>query len=169
MEGHVNFRRALPVAVLLLAVVVTYSVLAGSVLADTIKTGSVYNSPNLCVGLWSSIDHIRPDAPYSSNTAASQGMANDSGSCATTFAGVWAATRLDVYKASPGQPGALCRGTDWQYAFTSLTGSGPFIIFDYGGSASCGPGWYGTMGGMFVWDGSAWRGGWIFSGWDWVD
>ena len=46
--------------------------------------------------------------------------------------------------------------------------TGPTQILDYGGAAACGAGYYGTYGYSYVWDGSAWRGGSVWSGYEYV-
>jgi hypothetical protein len=155
------------VTVLCVAAVVTYS---GALAWTWVYWRTLFIGPGLCVQGDAGIDHLRPDS-ISGNLAYSDAYARDQ-QCVNGLVGRWAATRLDVYHAAPGGQGAICRGTDWKYAYTAIdpiTGpTGPEWVYDYGGPASCGSGWYGTFGGAFVWDGSNWQGGWVFSGWEWV-
>ena len=132
--------------------------------------GVLYTSPNLCVQADSGIDHQRPDT-LSGNIAYANCYAL-SGGCG---AGLnlpygWAAVRLDVYKWN-GTDWAVCRGTNWKLGATGTNQWGPWgpgDLLTYGGSSSCGPGWYGTMAIAYVWDGSAWRGGGLWSGAEFV-
>jgi hypothetical protein len=147
---------------LLSAAVISYSALAWT----WNRWVPVFRGPGLCVQGEAGIDHWRPGS-FSGNLAYSGAFARDQ-ACINGLTGRWAATRVDVYKDQ-----AICRGTEWKYDYTGLDsfGSpiGPSIVFNYGGPASCGRGWYGTYGAAFVWDGSAWKGGWVWSGWEWVE
>ncbi|QOJ22597.1 MAG: hypothetical protein HRU78_02180 [Gammaproteobacteria bacterium] len=138
--------------------------------------GIAYNGPSLCVKGDAGIDHIRPGL-FSGNLAYATTYAFGN-ACSTglNLPNGWAASRLDVYKYA-GSTWVVCRRTDWQYGGTSsgkwigdiFTGpTGPSSLIDYGGSYSCGTGWYATMAYAYVWDGSQWRGGGVWSGAEWV-
>jgi hypothetical protein len=164
-----NIRRALKPTLC-----VTAFLLAGVVTASAwtwCRWCTVFTGPGLCVQADAGIDHWRPNV-FSGNIAYSTAYARDQG-CVNGLSGRWATTRLDVYRAAPGAEGVLCRGTEWKSDYTGIDGFGtpigPAEVFDYGGPASCGPGWYGVFGGAFVWDGSNWQGGWAWSGWEWVE
>ena len=134
---------------------------------------TVYNGPGLCVQGDLGIDHRVPNAfsgnlAYDGTYARGQGC---SGAGLTLPAG-FAAARLDVFKWT-GSTWAFCRGTNWQYGATGNDQwgpTGPGQVFDYGGSPSCGPGYYGTLAYAYVWDSaaSAWRGGGVWSGYELV-
>jgi hypothetical protein len=133
---------------------------------------TVYNGAGLCVQGDAGIDVLKPNT-FSGNLAYDETYALTEG-CG---AGLdrpdgWAAARLDVYKWT-GSTWALCRGTNWKYGATvarliqgdlDLGPQGPAQVLDYGGSSSCGSGYYGTLAFAYVWDGSAWRGGSVWSG-----
>jgi hypothetical protein len=167
MKSRKALKLAICATLLLLGAVVTYSAAVAWTWANRV---TVYTGSGLCVQGDAGIDHLQPGV-FSANLAYSDAYALDQG-CGNGLSGQWAATRLDVYYAAPGGQGAICRGVDWKYAYTGIDSignpTGPAWIYDYGGSASCGQGWYGTFGAAFVWDGSAWRGGWVWSGWEWV-
>jgi hypothetical protein len=133
----------------------------------------VYDGPGLCVQAHAGIDHFRPgffsgNLAYGNTYALTQGC----GSGLTLPYG-WAVVRVDVLKWT-GSDWAFCRGTNWVYRNTGVSGGdvggpyGPEGLLNYGGSSSCGAGWYGTLAHAYVWDGSAWRGGAIWSGHEFV-
>lgn len=137
---------------------------------------TVYDGPGLCVQGDAGIDHLQPNL-FSGNLAYDETYALNQG-CGVGLNLPYgsAAARLDVYKWT-GSVWAICRGTNWQYGATVanlITGDldlgpqGPRQIFDYGGSSSCGPGYYGTLAFAYAWDGSAWRGGGVWSGFELV-
>ena len=131
---------------------------------------TVYNASGLCVQGDSGIDHLQPNV-FSGNLAydATYARQGCSGPGMNLPAG-WAAARLDVYKWT-GSTWAVCRGSNWQFGPTGndqFGPTGPGQVFDYGGPASCGPGFYGTLAFAYVWDGSAWRGGGVWSGFELV-
>jgi len=164
MDTRKGFKLTLCVTSLLLAAVVGASAWTWA------NYVTVFTGGGLCVQGDAGIDHIRPGT-LSGNLAYSDAYARDQ-QCFNGLVGRWATTRLDVYHAAAGQPGAICRGTDWKSDYTGIDSFGnpigPSWVFNYGGPASCGSGWYGVFGGAFVWDGSTWRGGWVWSGWEWV-
>jgi hypothetical protein len=132
---------------------------------------TVYNGPGLCVQGDAGIDHLVPNL-FSGNLAYDGTYALSQG-CGTglTLPNGWAATRLDVYKWT-GTEWAICRGTNWQFGPTGISNgdifflTGPSQILNYGGSAACGSGSYGTQAFSYAWDGSAWRGGGVWSGFE---
>jgi hypothetical protein len=132
--------------------------------------GVLYNGPGLCVEADSGIDHQQPHV-FSGNLAYASCYALGQGCGAgLSLPYGWAAVRLDVYKWT-GSAWALCRGTNWKYGATGTNEFGPWgpgDVFVYGGSSSCGPGYYGTLAFAYVWDGSAWRGGGLWSGFEFV-
>jgi hypothetical protein len=134
---------------------------------------TVYNAGGLCVQGDAGIDHWQPNVfsgnlAYDGTYALSQGC----GAGLTLPAG-WAAARLDVYKWT-GSQWAVCTGTNWLFGPTGISGGdtggpfGPSQVFNYGGPSSCGSGWYGTLASAYVWDGSSWRGGSVWSGYELV-
>jgi hypothetical protein len=131
---------------------------------------TVYNGPGLCVQSQAGIDHSISGL-FSGNLAYAYTHALSEG-CGVGLnkPDGFAAVRLDVYKWT-GSSWTICRGTDWRYSATG-TGSfgpwGPGEVFDYGGASSCGPGYYGTLAYSYVWDGSGWRGGSAWSGYEFV-
>jgi|SRR5271165_1307822 len=134
---------------------------------------TVYNGPGLCVQGDAGIDHWQPNV-FSGNLAYDETYALSQGCGAgLTLPAGWAAARLDVYKWT-GTQWAVCSGTNWQFGPTGISGGdvggpfGPSQIFNYGGSSSCGSGWYGTLASAYVWDGSAWRGNGVWSGAEFV-
>lgn len=130
---------------------------------------TVYNGAGLCVQGSAGIDHRRPGT-LSGNLAYADAYALTQG-CGTGLAkeARYAAVRLDVHKWN-GSAWTVCRRTEWKYGATGQRGGefpgpfGPSQVFDYGGSASCGAGYYGTMAYPYIWDGSAWRGRGVWSG-----
>ena len=132
---------------------------------------TVYNGAALCVQGTAGIDHRRPGV-FSGNLAYADTYALRAG-CGTGLTTTQAAVRLDVFHWN-GTAWTVCRKTDWTVGPTGISGGdtggpyGPSQVFDYGGSASCGAGWYGTMARSFVWDGTAWRGGAVWSGQEYV-
>jgi hypothetical protein len=103
---------------------------------------------------------------------------DDASAAASTFALTYgcgygltkhAAVRLDVYKWT-GSSWAVCHGTDWKYGATSTDQLGPRALeVVLGGPAACGPGYYGTLAYSYVMDNyGTWRGGSVWSGYEWV-
>jgi hypothetical protein len=140
---------------------------------------TVYSTSDLCVIGSASIDQFRPPPPGGlfggSNQATASTYAYQPG-CGSIMskANGNVATKLDVYRWT-GSEWAICRSTDWTLGASGIIFQGDITIrigaeqiFDYGGSAACGPGWYGTLGHSVVWDGSAWRGGNVWSGYEFV-
>lgn len=160
------------VAVLLVAVATPKSALAWTWNYKAVT----YNGPGLCVRGDAGIDHSRPGS-FSGNLAYATTYAfNNACGAGLDLPNGWAASRLDVYK-YVGSTWVVCRRTDWHYGGTSkgkwvgdlfIGPTGPSSFLDYGGAASCGAGWYGTMAYTSVWDGSKWRGGSVWSGYEWV-
>ncbi|MBS0298345.1 MAG: hypothetical protein JSR32_00185 [Proteobacteria bacterium] len=136
--------------------------------------GIAYNGPSLCVKGDAGIDHYIPGALDGNLAYATTYAFGNACNAALYLPNGWAASRLDVYKYA-GNTWVVCRRTDWQYGGTGRTGgelggpTGPSSLLNYGGSYSCGTGWYGTMGYAYVWDGSQWRGGGVWSGYEWVE
>jgi hypothetical protein len=129
---------------------------------------TVFTGPGLCVQGKAGIDHFQSGV-FSGNLAYSGTYARDQG-CGNGLNGQWAATRLDVWKWT-GSAWAICNGTNWKFDYTGSDQFGPLgpgWVFSYGGSASCGSGYYGTFASAYVWDGSAWRGGMVWSGYEFV-
>ncbi|MGW2950393.1 hypothetical protein [Streptomyces eurythermus] len=134
---------------------------------------TVYNGPGLCVRGDAGIDHKRPGA-LSGNLAYSHTYALTQG-CGTGLSRPdgWAATRATVYHWN-GSAWTVCRTSDWKFGATGQTGGefpgpwGPELVFDWGGWQSCGQGYYGTLAAAYVWDGSAWRGGGVWSGYEYA-
>src|ERR1700682_3921287 len=168
MEEPMKFQRALKL--------ISYAVSALVFLAITAPTASawtwvykfqVYDGPCLCVKGDAGIDHRQPGV-FSGNLAYNETYAFSQG-CGSglVLPSGWAAARLDVYKWT-GSAWALCRGTNWQYGPTGISGGdvggpyGPSQVFDYGGSPSCGAGYYGTFSFSYSGGGSGGGGG---SGW----
>jgi hypothetical protein len=124
---------------------------------------TVYNGADMCVQGEAGIDHVRPGL-LSGNLAYAGTLALTPG-CGRGLANRFAAIRLDVFRWN-GATWQVCRSTDWTYGTTSVDQwgpTGPSQAFDYGG-AVCGSGFYGTMAYPFVWDGTQWRGGAVWSG-----
>jgi hypothetical protein len=125
---------------------------------------TVYNAGLLCVQGDAGIDHAVPGT-LSGNLAYANTYGRSAG-CVTGLVGWSAAVRLDVYKWT-GWSWYVCRNTDWSYGTTGVNQfgpTGPTQTFNYGGASACGSGYYGTMGYSYVWDGSTWRGGHVWSG-----
>lgn len=128
---------------------------------------TVYNGSTMCVKGNAGIDHVRPGA-FSGNLAYADTYALRAG-CGTGLTVSRAAVRLDVFKWN-GSSWFVCRSTDWKYGPTGISGGdtggpyGPSQVFDYGGSAACGAGFYGTRAYAYVLDGTVWRGGAVWSG-----
>jgi hypothetical protein len=166
-----NFRRDLKAAIYMVSVVFFVAVTAHSALAWTwAHRVRVYDGPGLCVQGDAGIDHRQPNV-FSGNLAYDGTYALSQG-CGAGLNLPYgrAAARLDVYKWT-GSDWAFCRGTNWQYGATGVNEWGPWgpaQILDYGGSSSCGAGFYGTQAYAYVWDGSAWRGGAVWSGFEFV-
>jgi len=132
---------------------------------------TVYNGAGLCVQSRAGIDHFKPGL-FSGNLAYAETYALSQG-CGVGLnkPNGWAAVRLDVYKWT-GSSWVVCRSTNWKYGATGTNQWGPWgpgEVFDYGGSSSCGPGYYGTLAYSYVLDGTAtWRGGSSWSGYEYV-
>ncbi|MCQ8774398.1 hypothetical protein [Streptomyces telluris] len=130
---------------------------------------TLYNGPGLCVQGDAGIDHARPNV-FSGNLAYGNAYALTQG-CGTglTKPASQAGVQVHVFRWN-GSEWQLCRSSDWKFGPTGQTGGdlgspyGPSIVFDYGGSASCGPGSYGAQAHVMVWDGSQWREGHVWSG-----
>ncbi|GGP96843.1 hypothetical protein [Streptomyces roseolilacinus] len=130
---------------------------------------TVYNGSGLCVQGDAGIDHLRP-ATLSGNIAYANTYALTPG-CGTGLSRPdgWAAARATVYRWN-GSAWAVCRTSPWKYGATGQSGGefpgpwGPKQVYDWGGWQACGQGYYGTIASAFVWDGSAWRGGDVWSG-----
>lgn len=134
---------------------------------------TVYNTAGLCVQGDAGIDHFQPNV-FSGNLAYDETYALSQGCGAgLTLPNGWAAARLDVYKWT-GTQWAVCSGTNWLYGPTGISGGdvggpvGPAQVFPWGGSSVCGSGYYGTLAFAYVWDGAAWRGGGVWSGYEFV-
>lgn len=132
---------------------------------------TVYNGSGLCVQGDAGIDHLRPGT-FSGNLAYANTYALTQG-CGTGLSRPdgWAAARAVVYRWN-GSAWAVCRASDWKYGATGQAGGefpgpwGPEQAFNWGGWQACGPGYYGTLASAYVWDGSAWRGGGVWSGYE---
>jgi hypothetical protein len=123
---------------------------------------TVYNSGGLCVTGDAGIDHA--GATFSGNLAYANTFARGSG-CGAGLSGKYAAVRLDVLRWN-GSSWYVCRSTDWTYGYTSVNQWGPVgpsQVYNYGGAASCGVGWYATRAYAYVSDGAAWRGGTVWA------
>jgi hypothetical protein len=131
---------------------------------------TVYNGSDLCVKGTAGIDHVIPGL-FSGNLAYSYAYALRPGCGAgLNLPYGWAATRLDVYKWT-GTQWAICRGSSWAYGSTGTDQwglTGPQQILDYGRPTTCGRGYYGTLAYAYVWNGSAWRSGSVWSGYEYV-
>ncbi|WP_159001448.1 hypothetical protein [Streptomyces sp. SBT349] len=163
-------RRAVRIALSGLAALLFTFVWAQPAHAWTWANGvTVYNGAGLCVRGNAGIDHFIPGS-FSGNLAYADTFALSAGCGAgLTLPDGWAAVRLEVQKWN-GSAWTVCRSTDWEYGPTGVSGGefggpwGPSQILDYGGSSSCGAGWYGTMAYAYAHDGTAWRGGGVWSG-----
>lgn len=124
-----------------------------------------------CVKGEAGIDSAKPGV-FSGNLAYSATFAllGDCGTVLTLPDGS-AASRLDVHKWT-GSEWVVCRSTDWIYGrtFRDEFGNpmGPGWVYNYGGASSCGAGYYSTTAYAYVWDGAAWRGGSVWSGYEYV-
>lgn len=130
---------------------------------------TVYNAGGLCVQGQAGIDHVRPGV-FSGNLAYAGTYARGAG-CAAGLANQYAAVRLEVFRWN-GSAWVVCRSTAWTYGYTGVNqwgSTGPEQTFNYGGPASCGAGWYGTLAYSYVWDSTGtWRGGSVWSGQEFV-
>ena len=130
---------------------------------------TVYNASGLCVQGQAGIDHVTPGG-FSGNLAYAGTYAH-SGGCGAGLANQYAAVRLDVYRWN-GSAWVVCRSTAWTYGYTGVNQwgpTGPEQVYNYGGPASCGAGWYGTLAASYVLDsGGTWRGGTVWSGQEYV-
>lgn len=126
---------------------------------------TVYDAAGLCVRGDAGIDHFRPGS-FSGNLAYANAYGLTAG-CGTGLVGREAAVRLELWHLN-GSTWSVCRSTDWQFGTTGTSQwgpTGPEQILDYGGSAACGPGHYGTWAIAYVRDsGGEWRGGSVWSG-----
>jgi hypothetical protein len=168
MHSRKGLKLALCVTLSLLAAVVTYSAAIAWTWAFHV---TVSQTAGLCVQGDAGIDHFVIGSPGSNTLAYSEAYALDQG-CGNGLAGRYAATRLDVHYWTGSQV-VVCTGTDWTFGYTGFssfgTPSGPALAFSYDGfTPRCSSGWYSTSAGAFVWDGSAWRGGGVWSGWEYV-
>ncbi|MFI5910811.1 hypothetical protein [Dactylosporangium sp. NPDC051541] len=158
-----GIRRVLPLVVATVAAV--GAVLAGGSPASAwtwTNGATVYNSGNLCVQGDAGIDHT--GATFSGNLAYANVYARGAG-CGAGLVNSYAAVRLDVFKWN-GSSWYLCRNTDWLYGYTGVNQWGPYgpsQVYNYGGKASCGVGWYATQVYAYVSDGSVWRGGTVWA------
>jgi hypothetical protein len=154
------FRRIL---VVLAAVVALGVASAAPASAWTWTYGTtVYNNGNLCVQGDAGIDH--KGATFSGNLAYAHTFAKGSG-CSAGLSNMYAASRLDVLKWN-GSAWYICRQTGWTYSYTGVNQWGPYgpeTVYDYGGVASCGVGWYATRAYALVWDGAVYRGGTVWA------
>lgn len=128
---------------------------------------TVYNGADLCVQGQAGIDHLRPG--ISSGNLAYAGTHALTAGCVAGLGNRYAAVRLDVFRWN-GVAWQVCRATDWTYGITTAdqgVPTGPSQTFDYGG-AVCSSGNYGTMAYSYVWDGTQWRGGTVWSGYEFV-
>lgn len=129
---------------------------------------TVYDAGGLCVRGDAGIDHFIPGS-FSGNIAYANVYAL-TGGCTSGLANQWAAVMLTVYRHN-GSAWVACRSTDWKYGTTGVGQwgpTGPEQSLDYGGSASCGAGWYQTAADVYVSDGIDWRGGRVWSGAEFV-
>ncbi|MFG3287837.1 hypothetical protein ACGF3G_03360 [Streptomyces sp. NPDC048179] len=129
---------------------------------------TVYNGTGLCVQGDAGIDHKKPGV-MSANLAYSVAYALTQG-CGTglTKPDGSAATRAIVQRWN-GSIWVDCRTSAWKFGGTGVNQwglYGPEQVFDWGGWASCGPGFYRTVAAAFVWDGSAWQGKGVVSGFE---
>jgi hypothetical protein len=132
------------------------------------RGGTVYNGSDLCIKSDAGIDHRQLNT-LSGNLAYSTTYALSPG-CGVGLNNRYAASKVEVYKWN-GTSWGLCRSSDWKYGYTGTNqwGSfGPGQILDYGGTASCGVGYYGTFAYSYVWSGSSWLGGRLWSGYEYV-
>ncbi|WP_328913263.1 MULTISPECIES: hypothetical protein [unclassified Streptomyces] len=134
---------------------------------------TVYSVSGLCVQGSAGIDHAQPNV-FSGNLAYANTYALGTGCVGgLTKSGNAAAVRLDVERWN-GSAWVVCRSTDWLYGPTGVSGGdtggpyGPSQVYNYGGAASCGAGYYGTLAYAYVTDGTAWRGGSVWSGYEYV-
>ncbi|MEU2423089.1 hypothetical protein ABZ619_19050 [Streptomyces sp. NPDC007851] len=129
---------------------------------------TVYNASGLCVRGDAGIDHKKPGL-LSGNLAYADTYAFTQG-CGTGLNSPngWAAARVTVFRWN-GSAWVTCRTSDWKLGATGVNqwgAWGPEQVFDWGGWASCGAGFYGAQARALVWDGSQWRGGDVWSGFE---
>jgi hypothetical protein len=167
MNSRKGLKLTLCATLLLLGAVGTYSAAVAWTWALRV---TVYQGAGLCVQGNAGIDHFVIGSPGSNTLAYSETFALDQG-CVNGLGGRWAATRLDVYYWT-GTKWAICVGAPWKYDYTSFVSgspSGPAWAFSYDGfNPRCGAGYYGTLGFAAVADGSAWQGGPVWSGYEYV-
>jgi hypothetical protein len=123
---------------------------------------TVYSATGLCVQGDAGIDHV--GATFSGNLAYANTYARGTG-CGAGLVNSYAAVKLDVLKWN-GSAWFVCRATNWEYGYTGVNQWGPYgpsQVFNYGGAASCGAGWYATRAYAYVSDGTAWRGGTVWA------
>ncbi|SCL28594.1 hypothetical protein GA0074692_2569 [Micromonospora pallida] len=133
-----------------------------------------------CVRAQAGIDHFVPGS-FSGNLAYSNAyllrvrvdIITGWRSCELAATG-WGRARLDVQKWN-GTAWTFCRGSGWAYgSFGWSSGElggpyGPSQILDYGGSASCGQGYYRTIAfAEYEVSPSTWVGGSVPSPYEWV-
>lgn len=167
-----NVRRSLRMVTIGISACVLVAVTVQSAAAWTWATRvTLYDAAGLCVQGDAGIDHFNPDVYFSGNLAYDGVYALGAG-CVTglNLPNGWAAVRLDVFRWN-GSAWAVCRSTGWKYGATGSSQWGPWgpgEAYNYGGSAACGAGYYGTQSTALIWDGSAWRGGSLWSGYEYV-
>jgi hypothetical protein len=62
-----------------------------------------------------------------------------------------------------GSSWSLCK--DWGWSYNTSPVASQYLTLGGGMAAHpCGVGYYGLYGGFYAWDGSAWQGGWLWSG-----
>ena len=132
----------------------------------TISNGSV-----VCVQGKSEFNWYAPAGGFADKSAWALTYARNPGSCSGTLYRPqgWLAARFDVFKWT-GSQWALCRSLGWKFGGGGDTNSGDITLeqaaaqMEFYSSPPCGAGYYGTQGSHFVWDGSAWQGGSLWSG-----
>ena len=173
-----KFRRAVLSLVTAALTVILMTVIPQSASAYSFSpVTTVYTHPlaTYCVKAKAGIDHV--SGPFSGNIAYADayvvGYSVISG-CNVAHSG-WARVRLDVQYWN-GSSWIVCRATGWTYGQVGWVGgefpgpTGPSTLLDYGGSGSCGQGYYRTIafseyGGS---TGTNWVGGSVASPYEWV-
>jgi hypothetical protein len=139
----------------------------------------VYSNVSYCVKAQAGIDHFTPGT-FSGNLAYANGylLARapliGGGPCDRAMTGE-GRVRLVVQRWNDWDAWIFCRGSGWSYGQFGWSGGdlggpyGPQQTLDYGGSASCGPGYYRTVATAerFL-GGSTWVGGSVASGYEFV-
>ncbi|WBB80427.1 hypothetical protein O7606_03325 [Micromonospora sp. WMMD882] len=143
---------------------------------------TVYSSvsSSYCVRAQAGIDHFVPGS-LSGNLAYANAyllrvrvdLLTGFRSCELSATG-WGRARLDVERWN-GSTWTFCRGSGWAYGSFGWSGGefpgpyGPSQILDYGGSSSCGQGYYRTRAfAEYETSPSTWVGGNVVSGYEWV-